>query len=653
MLAISPDPVPYAEFILRYLMQRVTPDGDTWAVAETEHAVDGDRWFWADDNAKVLEFLALPELWRKWPDRCREVLEFVESYCDGPFILRRTGHARLEQSSFANGIGRWVHTFMHLSCDLPKGVVNVGMRFHDSRTARNLILTNNFVHFTFQGATYRLAVEPGIVAHEARFEDGRLALSHSSELHFDHQGRSVRLGRITYGYRFDSRSMFLDAEAVLELDREVRVENVVVTIAQNDLSHQENGVHYSAIGIRMPGQEPIRFHGKPGHSSLPCKGADYWSIGQFAEMRGFALAIHTLPQTPATLMAVDAVVHGNGQLDWVFAQHAFYGPQQPGATLRAAERKIITAGGFYDRVEDCAGLVQRQAALPPHHPLDLSISYDYGAEINAFARCYRTLASMGDAPEVVALRERARALFDRFWQVYDEIYLSRHFSDPAAIFSRPLAFVIYGLIDMAVATGEEKYKDGIRDAVRVLLDFERNFAGPDGKTESAFLMGQVTCVAPFVDCHSAAILALLRALPVIEDPIIITSIDRALDAFRCETIAIELGDMRKQDLITAHWTNEQGQRLNPHAFWNFCAGLTLRVFKLLRQSKHQATREILERHLPNIEIYEALLQLQVRRSLRAREGGALEVLTSRLAGEGNSETQPWVALGVVADSGDL
>ena len=32
-------------------------------MAETEEAVDGDRWFWADDNAKVLEFLALPALW--------------------------------------------------------------------------------------------------------------------------------------------------------------------------------------------------------------------------------------------------------------------------------------------------------------------------------------------------------------------------------------------------------------------------------------------------------------------------------------------------------------------------------------------------------------------------------------------------------------
>ena len=30
------------------------------AVAETAHPFAGDSWFWTDDNAKVLEFLAHP-----------------------------------------------------------------------------------------------------------------------------------------------------------------------------------------------------------------------------------------------------------------------------------------------------------------------------------------------------------------------------------------------------------------------------------------------------------------------------------------------------------------------------------------------------------------------------------------------------------------
>ncbi len=655
MIELPTDPVPYAEFIMRYLMQRVEPEGGpAMAVAETEHAVDGDRWFWADDNAKVLEFLALPALWQRWPDRCREVLAFIETLCDGPFILRRTGHPRLEERERGDGTGRWAHTFMHLSCDLPNGSVTVGMRFHDIRTARNLILGRHQVAFSFQGLPFRLVVEGQATAHAIRHDGLDLHLSHAHELHFDPGTGPRRLGRLTAGFRFSGRSMFVATELALELDPGISVADVTLGFGHDQLSHNENAVSYHDIGISRPGAAPLSFAAaETGETRLDCHGADYWMLSQRHEMRGFALAIHTLPDTAAAMHELDVVVQDAGRLHRVTSRHRFPGVHQGGARIVAGERKILTAGGFYDQVADCAGLVQRRAATPSLQPVDISISYDYGAEINAFARCYRTLAGLPASAEVTALRDRARALFDRYYQVYADVFLARHFNDPAAIFSRPLAFVIYGLIDMAIATGEQPYKDALREAVRVLFDFERHFAGPDGNQESAFLMGQRSCVSPFVDCHSAALLALVRALPVLEDPAFITSIDRGLEAYRVETTAVELGDMRKQDVLTVHWTNEHGQRLNPHAYWNFCAGLTIRLFKLLRQSTHQATTEILARHEHKLEIYEALLRQQLRRSLVPREGGALEVLTARLSGEGNSETQPWVALGLVEDSGDL
>ncbi len=655
MTELTNDPVPYAEFIMRYLMQRVAPEGSpALAVAETEHAVDGDRWFWADDNAKVLEFLALPALWQRWPDRCRDVLEFIESLCDGPFILRRTGHARLEAREHADGVGRWVHTFMNLSCDLPNGSVTVGMRFHDIRTARNLILTQHQVEFQYQGRGYRLSVAGRSSAHSMLHEGHELELSHTHELHFDPGTGPVRLGALVATFRFDGRSMFVAAELALELDPGITVNDVVLGFGHDQLSHNENQVHYGDIGLTQPDARPRQFTAaEVGETWLDARGTDYFLFSQREEMRGFALAIHTLPENPADMLNLQVLVQEAGRLHRVVSRHVFPGTQRGGARLVAREKKILTAGGFYDQVADCAGLVQRRAAMRDLQPVDISISYDYGAEINAFARCYRTLSAMPQTPEVTALRDKSRALFDRYHQVYADVFLARHFTDPAAIFSRPLAFVVYGLIDMAIATGEQHYKDALRDAVRVMFDFERGFAGPDGNTESAFLMGQVTCVSPFVDCHSAVLLALVRALPVLEDPAIITSIDRGLEAYRAETMAVELGDMRKQDVLTVHWTNEQGQRLNPHAYWNFCAGLTLRLFKLLRQSTHQATTEIYARHDHKLEIYEAMLRLQLRRSLVPREGGALEVLTGRLSGEGNSETQPWVALGLVEDSGDL
>ena len=82
------------------------------------------------------------------------------------------------------------------------------------------------------------------------------------------------------------------------------------------------------------------------------------------------------------------------------------------------------------------------------------------------------------------------------------------------------------------------------------------------------------------------------------------------------------------------------------------AGITLRLFKYLSQSQHQATKEIFDRHKFRIAFQRALLEIQIWRSLRDR-GGALEIKTAILSAEGNSETQPWAALGLVEDSGDL
>jgi hypothetical protein len=116
-------------------------------------------------------------------------------------------------------------------------------------------------------------------------------------------------------------------------------------------------------------------------------------------------------------------------------------------------------------------------------------------------------------------------------------------------------------------------------------------------------------------------------------------------------MGIPLGDMRKLDLLCVG-RQPQGEQPIAYAYWNFTAGITLRLFKLLRQSNHQATSEIYDRHKHRIAIQEALLNLQIDRSLRERDG-ALEIKTGWLSTEGNSETQPWVALGLVTDSGDL
>ena len=119
---LTTDPLPYAAFIARHLMRSVGPrlPGRS-AVAETEAVFAGDRWFWSDDNAKVLEFLSLPAVRRAYPKAEEAAFGFLRDLCDGPFIYRRVGEPRLEAAGGdpAQGPARLPPHFPHLRCPLP------------------------------------------------------------------------------------------------------------------------------------------------------------------------------------------------------------------------------------------------------------------------------------------------------------------------------------------------------------------------------------------------------------------------------------------------------------------------------------------------------------------------------------------------------
>jgi hypothetical protein len=650
-MSLPTDPVPYAEFVVRYLMQHPVPGEPLLAVSETELPIDGDLWFWADDNAKILEFFAIPELWRRYPEESKSLLKFINDLCFGPFILRRIGHARLtEVRNDGSGNAQFIHTFMHIGCDLARGIVILGMRFHDGRTAKNLILSGNWVEFSFENQRHRLSVNENVTDFSVRRDGPLLILEHVSELNFQHDGSEQRFGSIKYSYTIDERSMFVGVKAKLTLDAEREFSDIVLTISHDDLSHGDNHVDYGALRLLHQDNDTCLTAEEPGEESFFQSGVRYWALVQSGWMKGFALAVHSISENQDRFLKFETEVKGKGKWHRVAACYRFDG-QYSGVDLAIGEQKILTAGGFYDRTADYERMFDHFNRLPKSHPLDFSISYDYGAEINAFARVFRVLSSLPETPETLELKVTARGLFDDYYNVYAEVLMKAHEGDSSAIFSRPLAFVAFSLIDMFFATQEERYRSELRRVVDILLSFERPFVGEDGKPESAFLMGLVQSASPYVDCHSAVLLALVRALPVLEDPALITKIDQGLDAYRVETMGIPLGDMRKLDLLCVG-RQPQGEQPIAYAYWNFTAGITLRLFKLLRQSNHQATSEIYDRHKHRIAIQEALLNLQIDRSLRERDG-ALEIKTGWLSTEGNSETQPWVALGLVTDSGDL
>jgi hypothetical protein len=540
-----------------------------------------------------------------------------------------------------------VHSLMHVRRDLPRGMVAVGVRFHDIRTADNLLLSGNRVTFTHNGRRYALDVEDAIVDVDDVEQGPTLTLRHSSELVFKPRSAPQRLGRISYVYTIDARSMLIGVEAVLEVDPAADVSDVELTIAHDHLSHEVNDVRYGTLAAEVPGAQPMSFTaGQPGSHRIPAAGASYYSMAQ-AEIAGFALAIHTAPRQPERLAALEVRIEKPGKLHLVRACYRFPGSCR-GARLAVGEDKLLTAGGFYSRTAEYAELMRTAVAAKPTQQaaLDYSVSYDYGAEINAFAKCYAVAFGERIVPESELAVAELRALFDRYTDFYFDLFVSGHYQGKNTIMSRQLAFVILAVVTMYRATGEEAYRDKTRQLCEVLLDFEVRFNDVAGQPASGFPYGMGTHRSAFVDGHSSSLLALTQAARYLPDPRLAAAIDRGLAGFCIETTSIDLGRPVKIDVVSTSIGDAHGNRHNENSYWNFNVGLALRLFAALRNSPRAELRQIAERHRERMELFELVMRHQLMRSITER-GDSIEIRTSIYSAETNSETQPWVMLGLL------
>src|SRR5207237_10778861 len=129
-------------------------------------------------------------------------------------------------------------------------------------------------------------------------------------------------------------------------------------------------------------------------------------------------------------------------------------------------------------------------------------SYDISAELNAVAVTlliskqgrYRSAPAPG---RLEALKE----WYDRHLAIYVEAHRPDEPGAGAPVFIRGLSFVILSLDCMTRAFGSEPYGALLSSCVALLLRLERAVEGGRGET----------VLAPELDCHCAALLALARA----------------------------------------------------------------------------------------------------------------------------------------------
>ncbi|HEX3952478.1 MAG TPA: hypothetical protein VHW90_02825 [Stellaceae bacterium] len=640
------DPVAAAEYIARRLYRPLRfADAEYQAVAETEYPFGGDDWFWTDDNAKILELLARPEICARYRREAEETLRFLRIMCRGPFILRRVSTPRLLLTEQNGSETSYYHSLMHLRCDLPRGVMMAGIRFHDNRTADNLLLHTNCVEFTYRKQKYSVPIEEAIDDTNTVLDGHRLELRFAAELFFMPRRTRMRIGRVTYVYLVDSRSMAINVEATLDVDPGAEIDDVVLTIGHDHLSHGTNNVNYHGIVARLPNGETARVNADaPGRYFLPAAGIGYYSIVQ-NEIAGFALAVHSAPREPQCLAEIEVLVREPGKLHFVRSRYRFDGACR-GRRLVIAEDKMLTAGGFYGRADDCSRLLRDAVALrsTSETAIDFSVSYDYGAELNALAQHFAVASPAGDGS---GSSGDVKSLFDLYMGHYVDLFVEGHFRRENTIFSRQLAFVILALVTMYRATGSSGYQTRLVQLCDVLLEFEKRFDDIAGMPVSGFTMGVHNNRTVYVDCHSAALLALIEAAAYVADARLAEAIDRALGCYAIRTTTIEwLGIPRKIDVVAVDWTDDDGVRQSNHGFWNYHTGLTLRAFAALRRSTDPALQAVAARHRERIALFEMIMRWHIEQSLTWHDG-AVEIRSSILSTETNSETQPWAALGLL------
>jgi hypothetical protein len=119
-----------------------------------------------------------------------------------------------------------------------------------------------------------------------------------------------------------------------------------------------------------------------------------------------------------------------------------------------------------------------------------------------------------------------------------------------------------------------------------------------------------------------------------------------LGAYGLVTCGVELPNPHKIDTVAVELPGGRTDGQHHTGFWNFKAGLGLRFFAALRDSPVAGLQAIAGRHGDRIELFEAILRRQLAQSV-AERGQCVEIRTSMLSGETNSETQPWAMLGLL------
>ena len=615
------------------------------ALSETAERFNNSAWFWTDDNAKAAELLCEPSLYDEDPAAANAAIDFVLRMSKGDIICRRFGPAELRVVSAEPSVFRIETAFTIIEGDLTKGIVRHALRFNDNRSLT--VAQHGPVPLSFRGG-FGLQRSPlqGVIGDTALTHDpdsSTVTLSHTSTFYRRSPVPWVPgpvLGALRYTYTISADHPFLTLRVDVLPAPGVVLDDVVLGTALDRLD-QVPDVAYRSVAVRTLGKDRMVRDFNRRMGAIHDGAADYTAIIQGASCPGFAYAIHTLLTDGEKLIDVVAREGKRSRLHQLRHMYGMGRVDAAGATV--TERRMVTGGGYYDEF----GTYTRIMGGAGEGTIDPSMSYDIGAELNAVA-VHILFAQRGRyaVPPDAERLAQLTAWYDRHIERFFDFIRPGTPDELDRVFTRGIAFVVLSLDCMVRATGQPRYRVLLAAGTRLILATQSPPTG-DEHPHVTFRDGWARHL-PFLDNHAACILALARAAWHGDiDCAINDAIHQAIRGIRFYTGTIDAGNGPKVAYDGLAVTSPTKRHLHVDTgFWNYKLGITLRALHATLAAAEGGVLAMTGEQLTQASLRIEMARHQIAGSCRAH-GEQLEVLTCYRAGETNSETQPWVGLGLV------
>ncbi len=618
------DETRYAPLIVKALYRDGVAGTTLSALAETEKPIDGDNWFWTDDNAKALEALTLPKIFPHHLTEVGQMVKFIIANSPPPFVFRRRADDRALLKSASPEDFHLATGLMDFRGNLREGTVWQGYRFHAGRQLTASAYGGDPVRYSLNGKTYTTPIK-GPSAIDVRQEAQATLLTHRSEL----RAAGKLAGNVSYTYRVQLNKPYVTLDLDVAAAPGVTLKNVQASTTL-DAPGGNSPVKYSKFAAYLGSERLRTAAAKRTHEPrvLNAGPAQWWSINQNGNL-GDSLAAATIIGSPERLQSIDSTQEHGGLFHHIASTYDL-GTIEGGQSVRVSERKVLLAGGLYNSM----ALYDRVFTRLDEYPgLDLSISYDIGAELNGVASAYladaRRLQTQPNAAPV-AYEAATRAWFDAIVEGYIAHFHVKVDQAYPFIYTRGHAFVLLALDTMYVATKDPRYLTQLRELADILMEF-RVRSGP--------LADSLKCSVTnlFLDCHAAAMIALGRAAIATGDRKYAEAAYKALSSYQIDDEAATGNQIFVN--ITPDLKNTDS------IYWIFKAGLLLRSLESLSLLDRRGLVHLGRKDLDKISGLRRRALQYIEQTIHVR-GDSLELLTCHRAGETNSETQAWALLGL-------